>query len=110
MTTCFPPCPVAEAPPFPGALAITGVSPTQAVCTAPNTLVHVQGQMFTATSVVRLDGVAQTTTFVSPSELTFLAPSATTLTPKTVTLTVVDGQKTAQGSESFAFTAAPPGQ
>lgn len=107
MNTCFPPCPIAETLPFPGVLAITGVSPDMAVCTAPNTLVHVSGQEFTATSVVQLDGVAQATIFVSPTELTFSAPSSTVLTPKNSTITVKDGTKTAQGSEPFAFTVAP---
>src|SRR4051812_33113510 len=107
MNYCFPPCPVAQTVPFPGLLAITGVSPDYAVCSAPNTLVHVYGQEFTASSVVQLDGVAQTTTFVSPDELTFLAPSATVLTPKTSTVRVKDGTKIAQGSESLAFISAP---
>lgn len=107
MNVCFPPCPVALTLPFPQLLAITGVSPNHVVCTAPNTLVHIYGQEFTPTSAVQLDGVAQATTFVSPDELTFNAPSSTVLTPKNSVIKVKDGTKTAQGSVAFAFIPAP---
>lgn len=91
-------------PPDPNVLAVTCPTiPDTEIVGTPVTI-RVLGQNFTGTCVAYLDNVAQTTNFVSATELDF---DATGTVAKTSTVTVRDGGTTAQGTCQFKWTAAP---
>jgi hypothetical protein len=112
------PNPATPLPPYPpfwtGGGTTPPIDPTILAVTCPTipstavvnvaTTIRVIGQNFTATCVAFLDNVAQATTFVSATELTF---TATGTVAKTSTITVKDGATTAQGTCQFVWTAAP---
>lgn len=77
------------APPPPPA-AIASVSPAEVMAGTPTDIgITVTGTGFTATSAVALDGIAITTTWVSPTELRALVPFAAMAVVRVRSLTVV---------------------
>ena len=103
---CYPGCGggTTPIPPDPTILAVTCPTIPDTEITNTPVTIRVIGQNFTGTCVAYLDNVAQTTAFVSATELTF---DATGTVAKTSTVTVRDGGTTAQGTCQFKWTAAP---
>jgi hypothetical protein len=103
---CYPGCGNGGVtPPIdPTILAVTCPTIPSTAVTGTATTIRVLGQNFTATCVAFLDNVAQTTSFVSATELTF---TATGTVAKTSTITVKDGATTATGTCQFVWTLAP---
>jgi hypothetical protein len=87
-------------------LAITSLTPSTAVAGAPNHVVRAGGVLFTGTCELLFDGVAQTTTFVSATELSFVVPSSAEATARVAVVTVRDGATAGAGTRPFVFTAA----
>jgi len=77
--------------------------PISAVCGSPDIPVDVKGTNFTATSEVRVDGVAVPTTFVSPTLLRFTAAASTELTPRRITVGAQEGAVVATATCPFDF-------
>jgi len=90
-------------------LQITGLIPDKAIIgpTEPVVTVHAFGSQFTQTTVIVIDGTdATTTTYVSPTELTFPMNPAVPIGAVTHVITVRD-TATAEvglGAEAFEFT------
>jgi hypothetical protein len=84
---------------------ICPLQPASVLINAGPTTVTVKGTLFTAASIVMLDGVDQATTFVDASTLTFSVPASAT--PVTYTVSVKDGANTAAATCPFQITATP---
>jgi hypothetical protein len=89
-------------------LAINSLVPNTAQCASPDVLVTVNGTVFTATCVLMVDGANVATTYVSPTQLRYMADSSAELTPRAAIVTVKDGATAGLGAPTFTFTAIPP--
>lgn len=85
--------------PLGGPPTVTSISPTSATQYDDATVLTVNGTNFTATSVIKIDGASQTTTFVNSTQLTCTLPAGQTPTAilavsgaKTVTVGAAAGQ------------------
>jgi hypothetical protein len=94
-------------PPPPPPPTLISLAPNTAVCLSPDVTVTAAGTDFAATTEILVDGVAQATTFVSATEVTYVATSSQQATALTVTVTVRNGATAGVGSVPFEFTAAP---
>jgi hypothetical protein len=104
------------APPTAGAMpAITALAPDAATSGSAGFMLTVNGSNFSATAKVNWNGAAQTTTFVSASQLTAAIAASDVAAPATVAITVTNpavagtgiyggGGTTAETSNSMNFT------
>jgi hypothetical protein len=89
-------------------LQITSIIPDKAIYGPgePLLTVHVYGSDFTATTVVRVDGTDAPTTYISPTELTFVMNPQVPVTEQFHIITVYDTASTPPeglGAEQFDF-------
>lgn len=91
---------VASATPTTGA-TISGIAPTNATAGSPATTLTVSGTNFTASSVVKWNGTAVTTSYVSTTRLTAQIPQTDLTTATAASVTVSLGSNT---SNTAVFT------
>jgi hypothetical protein len=78
-------------PPVAGAVpVIAALSPPSMAAGSPAFTLTVNGTNFSSNAMVNLNGVAQTTAFVSANQLTMTVPAAAIATPGTVPVTVTN--------------------
>lgn len=70
--------------------SITQLSPSSVVAGSPDKTVTITGSGFVATSVAKANGAAVMTSYVSPTQLTAVVPSAYLLNPGSVAITVTN--------------------
>lgn len=86
---------------------LTGVTPGSIELGTPNAMITVAGQGLANGAVVKANGTALTTTWVSLNQLTAVLPAALADTPGSLTITVVDPNGVAVGGTG-TFTVNPP--
>ena len=84
-------------------LDLTLINPNYISIKAPDTIVEAHGKMFTATTVVQMNGTAVPTTFVSSTELTFVVAPFQLAAPAIYNVTVVDGATTGASGAPLTF-------
>ena len=93
----------APTPPTYGA-TITSLTPDSAAAGSAALTVTVNGQNLTPACVVMMDGVAQATTPISDTQMSFSVNPAVETAGTSATITVMDGQFVGTGSIPFDFT------
>lgn len=90
--------------------SVTGVSPASTIAGSAPFMLSASGSNFQAQAVVKWNGTALTTTFVSASSLNAAVPASLAVVGTTATITVVnpDGQVSAGGSALQQFTVTNP--
>jgi hypothetical protein len=90
---------------------IAALSPSSATAGGPAFTLTVNGTNFASNAVINLNGTAQTTTIVSPNQLTMPVPAAAISTSGTITITVtnpaVAGMGLYGGGGTLAETSGP---
>ncbi len=83
---------------------ITSLAPSSATVGSPDTVVTVNGTGFVAASVVRVNGVAVATTYVSATQIRGTIPAASLATPANLAVTVVNAGPGGGTSAAATFT------
>jgi len=81
--------------------AVLDLTPRSVQAPGGDVAINVSGTNFTNTSVVRVNGVDQTTAFVNSTLLTATVPAADTAAAGTVTITVFDATPGLSNTETF---------
>ena len=84
---------------------ITTISPTTKVAGAAQFVLTVNGFDFDANAQIRWSGTAQTTTVVSPTQLTCTITADKVATAGSRTITVINGSKKISNGVTFTITA-----
>ncbi len=86
---------------------LTSISPTSKVVGSGSFVMTVTGTNFTPTSVVRYNGLARTTTYVSPTQLTAVIPASDVSLTGGYFVNVVNSTPGGGASNFLLFTVAP---
>jgi hypothetical protein len=93
-------------PPPPPAVTLTTLAPDTAVAGSVDLIVTATGSGYTTSSVVKWNGVALTTNYVSATSLTATVPAADLTAPGSFAVTVADPSQSDAGSAALQFTIA----
>ncbi len=85
---------------------ITLISPNSVVAASPGFTLSVVGTNFVSGSVVRVNGIVRTTTFVDASHLTAAIPASDIVNPGTLSITVLDPDATVSAPATLTVSAA----
>ena len=88
-------------------LTVSSISPTTIPLGAASTTITLTGQGFLSNSVVKMNGTAAVTTYVSSSALTAVVPATLLKTVQQLTITVTDPTQTQISSPIFLQITAP---
>jgi outer membrane protein assembly factor BamB len=91
-------------PPPPPSVTLTTLAPDTAVAGSGDLIVTATGLGYTTSSVVKWNGVALTTNYVSATSLTATIPAADLTAPGSLAVTVADPSQGDAGSAALQFT------